>query len=213
MSFGFAVIGVLHTIVPDHWGSITLIARQRGWSMTARAALQAGIGPYGYKAHYCVGHLVRWRLRRRPSGFIGETASLARGLGIKLQRRLCRPRPSEVLKQGDQSGLVNQRRRFVQGGNCRGVALSFNAYQELATPIGVRTPRRHLCGRDVILTKHFQLIAQLNMLARPTARLGLRECCHDRFLGRIRERDRDGLSLIQEATFVENLFDPIGPAA
>jgi nickel/cobalt transporter (NicO) family protein len=41
-----AVVGVLHTIVPDHWAPIALIARQRGWSKseTARAALQAGIG-------------------------------------------------------------------------------------------------------------------------------------------------------------------------
>jgi nickel/cobalt transporter (NicO) family protein len=41
-----AAVGVLHTIVPDHWVPITLIARQRGWSKseTARAALQAGTG-------------------------------------------------------------------------------------------------------------------------------------------------------------------------
>jgi hypothetical protein len=41
-----AAIGVLHTIVPDHWVPITLIARQRGWSQgeTARAAAQAGFG-------------------------------------------------------------------------------------------------------------------------------------------------------------------------
>ena len=40
------VVGVLHTIVPDHWVPITLLARQLGWSKaeTARAALQAGIG-------------------------------------------------------------------------------------------------------------------------------------------------------------------------
>jgi hypothetical protein len=40
------VVGVLHTIVPDHWAPIALIARQRGWSRaeTARAALQAGTG-------------------------------------------------------------------------------------------------------------------------------------------------------------------------
>jgi hypothetical protein len=39
-------VGVLHTMVPDHWVPITLIARQRGWSKseTALAALQAGIG-------------------------------------------------------------------------------------------------------------------------------------------------------------------------
>jgi hypothetical protein len=41
-----AVVGVLHTLVPDHWVPITLIARQRGWSTaeTARAALVAGTG-------------------------------------------------------------------------------------------------------------------------------------------------------------------------
>jgi hypothetical protein len=41
-----ATVGVLHTIVPDHWLPITLIARQRGWSKaeTGRASLLAGIG-------------------------------------------------------------------------------------------------------------------------------------------------------------------------
>jgi nickel/cobalt transporter (NicO) family protein len=41
-----AAVGVLHTIVPDHWVPITLIARQRGWSKaeTARVALKAGTG-------------------------------------------------------------------------------------------------------------------------------------------------------------------------
>jgi hypothetical protein len=41
-----AAVGVLHTLVPDHWVPITLIARQQGWGRaeTARAALQAGTG-------------------------------------------------------------------------------------------------------------------------------------------------------------------------
>jgi hypothetical protein len=41
-----AVVGVLHTAVPDHWVPITLIARQRGWSKseTAKAAVLAGTG-------------------------------------------------------------------------------------------------------------------------------------------------------------------------
>jgi hypothetical protein len=41
-----AAVGVLHTMVPDHWLPIALIARQRGWSKaeTAWAALQAGTG-------------------------------------------------------------------------------------------------------------------------------------------------------------------------
>jgi len=39
-------VGVLHTLVPDHWVPITLIARQRSWTraQTARAALGAGLG-------------------------------------------------------------------------------------------------------------------------------------------------------------------------
>lgn len=41
-----AAVGVLHTIVPDHWVPIALLARQHGWSKreTARASLQAGLG-------------------------------------------------------------------------------------------------------------------------------------------------------------------------
>jgi nickel/cobalt transporter (NicO) family protein len=41
-----AMVGVLHTAVPDHWVPIALIARQRGWSKTdtAWASFQAGIG-------------------------------------------------------------------------------------------------------------------------------------------------------------------------
>jgi ABC-type nickel/cobalt efflux system permease component RcnA len=40
------VVGVLHTMVPDHWVPITLIARQRHWTKarTAWAALGAGTG-------------------------------------------------------------------------------------------------------------------------------------------------------------------------
>ena len=41
-----AAVGVLHTIVPDHWVPITLIARQRGWSRaeTGKVAFKAGVG-------------------------------------------------------------------------------------------------------------------------------------------------------------------------
>lgn len=41
-----AAVGVLHTVVPDHWMPIAVIARQRRWSRaeTARTALQAGVG-------------------------------------------------------------------------------------------------------------------------------------------------------------------------
>jgi len=39
-------VGILHTMVPDHWVPITMLAQQHGWSRseTARAAAQAGFG-------------------------------------------------------------------------------------------------------------------------------------------------------------------------
>jgi hypothetical protein len=41
-----AAVGVLHTLVPDHWAPIVVIGRQQGWSVlrTARAAAIAGFG-------------------------------------------------------------------------------------------------------------------------------------------------------------------------
>lgn len=41
-----AAVGVLHTIVPDHWAPITILARQQGWSRSqvVRAAAIAGSG-------------------------------------------------------------------------------------------------------------------------------------------------------------------------
>jgi ABC-type nickel/cobalt efflux system permease component RcnA len=40
------VVGVLHTIVPDHWAPIALLARQHGWTQrrTAGTAALAGLG-------------------------------------------------------------------------------------------------------------------------------------------------------------------------
>ena len=39
-------VGVLHTLVPDHWVPISVVARQQRWTslQTARAAIGAGIG-------------------------------------------------------------------------------------------------------------------------------------------------------------------------
>jgi ABC-type antimicrobial peptide transport system permease subunit len=39
-------VGILHTLVPDHWAPIALLARQRGWTtgQIARAAALAGTG-------------------------------------------------------------------------------------------------------------------------------------------------------------------------
>ena len=41
-----AAVGVLHTLVPDHWAPIVVVARQQRWPVihTARAAALAGFG-------------------------------------------------------------------------------------------------------------------------------------------------------------------------
>jgi ABC-type nickel/cobalt efflux system permease component RcnA len=41
-----AAVGVLHTVVPDHWAPIVVLARQQGWSIarTVRSAALAGFG-------------------------------------------------------------------------------------------------------------------------------------------------------------------------
>jgi nickel/cobalt transporter (NicO) family protein len=43
---GVVAVGVLHTVVPDHWLPIALLARQQGWSRTETgwAAARAGFG-------------------------------------------------------------------------------------------------------------------------------------------------------------------------
>jgi len=43
---GVVAVGILHTIVPDHWLPIALLARQQGWSRaeTAWASARAGFG-------------------------------------------------------------------------------------------------------------------------------------------------------------------------
>ena len=74
------VVGVLHTIVPDHWVPITLIARQRGWSKreTARAAAQAGVG---HVASTLIIALIIWlagvAVATRFGHFVDAASSLA----------------------------------------------------------------------------------------------------------------------------------------
>src|ERR1035437_5521415 len=54
-----AAVGVLHTLVPDHWAPIVVVGRQQGWSVvrTARAAAIAG---FGHVASTLVLGLVLW---------------------------------------------------------------------------------------------------------------------------------------------------------
>ena len=69
-----AGVGVLHTIVPDHWLPITLMARQEGWARrdTARAAFGAGLGHS--LSTLAIGVLV-WLVGAASAARFGQTVS------------------------------------------------------------------------------------------------------------------------------------------
>jgi hypothetical protein len=76
-----AAVGVFHTMVPDHWVPITLIARQRGWSKaeTARAAFQAGIG---HVASTLAIALLVWFAGAAAASRLGHLADTATSLAL-----------------------------------------------------------------------------------------------------------------------------------
>lgn len=76
-----AGVGVLHTIVPDHWLPISLIARQRGWSKveTARAAFGAGTGHV--LSTLLIG-LVVWLAGVKAASRFGATVSTVSSLAL-----------------------------------------------------------------------------------------------------------------------------------
>lgn len=74
-------VGVLHTLVPDHWVPITLIARQRGWTrmQTARAAFGAGLG---HTLSTLVIGIVVWIAGAVVAQRFGTIVSLISGLAL-----------------------------------------------------------------------------------------------------------------------------------
>ena len=69
-------IGVFHTMVPDHWLPIVLMARQRKWSTqkTALAALQAGTG---HVVSTLLIAVLFWAVATRFSGWVETATSVA----------------------------------------------------------------------------------------------------------------------------------------
>jgi ABC-type nickel/cobalt efflux system permease component RcnA len=69
-------VGVLHTLVPDHWAPIALLARQRGWSRgeTARAAFQAG---FGHVATTLLFGLAVWLMGAAAAQRFGQVVDMA----------------------------------------------------------------------------------------------------------------------------------------
>lgn len=78
---GVAAVGVLHTLVPDHWMPIAILARQRGWSRaeTALASVQAGIGHVG--STLLIG-LAAWASGVAFAGRFGAVVDLASSLAL-----------------------------------------------------------------------------------------------------------------------------------
>ena len=76
-----AAVGVLHTVVPDHWVPIALIARQRGWSKseTARASLQAGTG---HVLSTLLIALIVWLAGIAVAQRLGDIVDIASGLAL-----------------------------------------------------------------------------------------------------------------------------------
>jgi hypothetical protein len=76
-----AGVGVLHTLVPDHWAPIALIARQRHWtrSETARAAALAGTG---HAASTLIIGLLVWIAGVAVATKFGHVVSLASSLAL-----------------------------------------------------------------------------------------------------------------------------------
>lgn len=70
-----AAVGVLHTLVPDHWAPIVVVGRQKGWSVgrTARAAAIAG---FGHVTSTLVLGLVLWA--------VGATLALRYGHAVNV---------------------------------------------------------------------------------------------------------------------------------
>ena len=78
---GVAAVGVLHTMVPDHWAPIVAIARQRGWSRseTARAAMLAGSGHVGSTLVIAV---IVWFAGAAAARRFGHAVDLASSLAL-----------------------------------------------------------------------------------------------------------------------------------
>ena len=74
-------VGILHTLVPDHWLPIAVLARQRGWTATetARAAAQAGLG---HVATTLVLGLLAWGVGAAAAKSYGQAVDVAASLAL-----------------------------------------------------------------------------------------------------------------------------------
>jgi hypothetical protein len=76
-----AAVGVLHTLVPDHWAPIVVVGRQQGWSVvrTARAAAIAG---FGHIASTLVLGLILWAVGASLAVRYGHAVSIVAAVAL-----------------------------------------------------------------------------------------------------------------------------------
>jgi hypothetical protein len=76
-----AAVGVLHTLVPDHWAPIVVVGRQQGWSVlrTARAAAIAG---FGHVASTLVLGLILWAVGASLALRYGHAVNVAAAVAL-----------------------------------------------------------------------------------------------------------------------------------
>jgi len=78
-------VGVLHTLVPDHWLPIVILARQRGWSKVETARGCPGrLRTHRFHAGNRRGRMDRWRHGRKRYGAVIDTASSIALIGFGL---------------------------------------------------------------------------------------------------------------------------------
>jgi len=76
-----AVIGVLHTLVPDHWAPIALLARQQGWTRRHTALTAAGAGLGHTLSTLAIG-AVAWLVGVAAAQRYGHYVNIASGLAL-----------------------------------------------------------------------------------------------------------------------------------
>ena len=76
-----AVVGVLHTLVPDHWAPIVVIARQRRWSVQ-RTALAGAIAGLGHVTSTLALGVVFWVAGSAAAAQYGRAVSISSALAL-----------------------------------------------------------------------------------------------------------------------------------
>jgi putative Mn2+ efflux pump MntP len=76
-----AVIGVLHTIVPDHWAPIAVVARQQRWTRRQTAWTAAGAG-LGHTVSTLAIGAVAWLVGVAAAQRYGHYVNIASGIAL-----------------------------------------------------------------------------------------------------------------------------------